>query len=99
MEHAREDTAQLNQIVLITFFSAAELLSKVLSQWLLQETSVLSALRASAYARHDASARRRAPPSRAFDIALTVASPSPDKITVEWTPKDAIEGELNCLSK
>lgn len=69
-------------------------LKSILKDWIFAEDSLkttIAAMSAPVAFRHDTAGQRRVPPSRAFDISLSVASPNPDKIKVEWVPRDAIE--------
>lgn len=66
----------------------------ILKDWIFAEDSLkstIAAMSAPVAHRHDTAGQRRVPPSYEFDISLSVASPNPDKIKVEWIPKDAIE--------
>lgn len=75
-------------------FTVAAKLKKVIREWIFAENSIkttIAAMSTPAAARHDAAGQRRIPPSSIFDISLSIASPKPDQIKIEWNPKEAIE--------
>lgn len=83
------------------YFTAVKKLVPVIREWILAASALRStaaAMSTAATVERDAAGRRRVPPSKAFDISLSVAVPNPDKIKVLWEPKTALERNRFALS-